>query len=264
MSAEPLPAALPSPLSVTDRDGVRIFTLDRPAARNAVDFALAEALSGALLDFDADPGARIGILTGAGGTFCAGMDLKAFANGEPLPTIAGRGFAGLTEAPPTKVLIAAVEGHALAGGFELALACDLIVAAETARFGLPEVKRGLAARGGGLLRLPRRMPFHLAMEYLLTGDMLDAARAQAFGLVNQLTPAGGALEAALALAARIAANGPLAVAASKRVVVESADWSTAEMFERQRDLLAPVFASADAREGARAFSEKRPARWTGT
>lgn len=256
-------APVVSPLSVTDRGGVRVFTLNRPEARNAVNFALAEALSDALQAFDADPSARIGILTGAGGTFCAGMDLKGFARGEPLPTIAGRGFAGLTEAPPEKVLIAAVEGYALAGGFELALACDLIVAAEDAKFGLPEVKRGLAARGGGLLRLPRRIPFHVAMEFLLTGDMLDAPRAQGYGLVNRLTPSGGALDAALELAARIEANGPMAVAATKRVVIASADWPADEMFGRQRSMLAPVFASADAKEGARAFAEKRPARWTG-
>lgn len=253
-----------SPLLIDNRGDVRIFTLNRPEVRNAVNFALADALSDALQAFEADPDARIGILTGAGATFCAGMDLKGFASGEPLPTIAGRGFAGLTEAPPKKVLIAAVEGYALAGGFELALACDLIVAAENARFGLPEVKRGLAARAGGLLRLPRRMPFHLAMEYVLTGDMLEAPVAHANGLVNRLVPANGALDSALELAARIAANGPLAVAASKKIVVESGNWSFDDMFERQRGVLAPVFASADAKEGARAFAEKRPPCWTGT
>src|SRR5690606_28007307 len=157
--------------------------------------------------------------------------------------------AGLVEAPPKKVLIAAVEGYALAGGFELALACDLIVAARDAKFGLPEVRRGLIASGGGLLRLPRRMPFHLAMEYALTGEVLGAEQAHRHGLVNRLAEPGQAIEAALALAADIAANGPLAVAATKRVIVESADWDRAEMFERQRPITAPVFASADAKEG---------------
>jgi enoyl-CoA hydratase len=165
--------------------------------------------------------------------------------------------------PPAKPLIAAVEGYALAGGFELALACDLIVAARDAQFGLPEVKRGLAASAGGLLRLPKRLPYHVAMECILTGDMFGAERLAQLGLVNRLTEPGGALDAALALAQTIAANGPLAVAASKQVASQSGEWPLAEMFDRQAVITAPVFSSQDAREGAAAFAEKRPPVWKG-
>jgi enoyl-CoA hydratase len=190
------------------------------------------------------------------------MDLKAFARGER-PTIPGRGFAGLAERPPEKPLIAAVEGYALAGGCELALSCDLIVAARDAKFGLPEVKRGLVAGAGGLVRLPRRVPGQIAMEMALTGDSIGAERACAFGLVNRITEPQAALGEALAMARQIAVNGPLAVRVSKSVITRSVDWPTAEAFERQQPLIEPVFASADAQEGARAFAEKRPPVWQG-
>lgn len=243
-------------------DGILVVTLSRPAARNAIDTATAVAIGAAMDRLDSDASLVSGIVTGAAGTFCAGMDLRAFLAGER-PSIPGRGFAGIVERPSTKPLIAAVEGYAIAGGFEIALACDMIVAAQDARFGLPEVRRGLVAAGGGLMRLPQRVPYHLAMEWALTGEMIPAARAHEVALVNHLTAPGAALEVALELARTIAANGPLAVAATKRTVVESAEWSRAEMFERQRAITEPVRASQDAREGALAFKEKRPPRWQG-
>ncbi|MBF6347658.1 MULTISPECIES: crotonase/enoyl-CoA hydratase family protein [Nocardia] len=247
---------------VDAQDGVLVVTLNRPAARNAVNLAMAEAVAAAMTELDTSPDLTVGVLTGAGGTFCAGMDLKAFLRGES-PVIPGRGFLGLVEAPPEKPLIAAVEGYALAGGCEAVLAADLVVAARTAKFGIPEVKRGLAAAAGGLMRLPRRIPPAVALELALTGDLFDAERALSLGLVNRLADEGQALESALDLARSIAANGPLAVRASKKVIRESADWSQDEMFERQRAITGPVFASADAQEGARAFAEKRPPRWRG-
>jgi enoyl-CoA hydratase len=170
---------------------------------------------------------------------------------------------GITETPPRKPLIGAAEGWALAGGFELLLACDLVVAAETARFGVPEVKRSLVAAGGAALQLPRRVPYALALELLLTGEPLAAPRAAAIGLVNRVTPEGGALAGALELAATIASNGPLAVAATKAIARGSADWTFEEGWRRQAELVGPVFASEDAREGATAFAEKRAPVWRG-
>lgn len=247
---------------VEQRDRILIITINRPKAKNAVNAAVANGLAEAVDRLDGDPGLSVGILTGAGGSFCAGMDLKAFARGE-LPIVEGRGM-GFTERPPVKPLIAAVEGYALAGGTELALATDLIVASRESAFGIPEVKRGLVAGGGGLLRLPHRIPPAIAMELALTGDNLPAERAHKLGLVNALAEPGRALEEAIALAEKIAANGPLAVAATKRIIVESRGWSPENMFAEQNKLLAPVFASNDAKEGAIAFAEKRPPRWTGS
>jgi len=237
---------------------VLVVTIDRPEARNAVNLAVAEGIATALGQLDGEDALRVGILTGAGGTFCAGMDLKAFVAGER-PYVAGRGFAGIVQGPPRKPLIAAVEGWAVAGGLEIALACDLIVAARDARFGIPEVKRGLVAAGGALIRLPRRIPYHLAMELALTGDPIGAERAHAVGIVSRLAEPGEAVAAARELAAAIAANGPLAIAATKRILVadEAGAW------ERQAEIADPVFASEDAREGARAFAEKRPPEWRG-
>jgi enoyl-CoA hydratase len=242
--------------------GVLLITLNRPDARNAVNLAVAEGIAAALDELDGDRGLSVGVLTGAGSGFCAGMDLKAFVRGER-PVVAGRGFAGVTQRPPDKPLIAAVEGYALAGGFELVLACDLVVAAETATFGIPEVKRGLVAAAGGLLRLPTRIAYHQAMELALLGNHIPAARARELGLVNRLVAEGTALEAALALAAEITANGPLAVAASKKIVAAARGWSDEEMWERQAEIAGPVSASKDAIEGARAFAEKRAPVWSG-
>jgi enoyl-CoA hydratase len=239
-------------------EGVLTITIDRPEARNAVDRDTAEALSQCFRRLDADPGLRAGILTGAGGTFSAGMDLKAYARGES-PIVAGLGFAGLTRAPRTTPLIAAVEGWALGGGTEMALACDLIVAARDARFGLPEVKRGIVAPEGGLLRLPQRIPHTIAAELLLTGEPLPAVRAAELGLVNRLTEPGAALTGAGTLAATIAANAPLAVAAVKQVL----DAGAALTFDQQDAIVAGALRSRDAAEGARAFAEKRPPRWEG-
>ncbi|CDO86505.1 enoyl-CoA hydratase [Mycobacterium triplex] len=247
---------------VEQRGRILIITINRPKAKNAVNSAVANGLAAAVDRLDAEPGLSVGILTGAGGSFCAGMDLKAFARGE-LPIVEGRGM-GFTERPPVKPLIAAVEGYALAGGTELALATDLIVASKDSAFGIPEVKRGLVAGGGGLLRLPQRIPPAIAMELALTGENLSAERAAALGMVNVLAEPGKALDAAIDLAERIAANGPLAVAATKRIIVESRGWSPEEMFAEQNKLLAPVFSSNDAKEGAIAFAEKRAPQWTGT
>jgi enoyl-CoA hydratase len=247
---------------VETRDNVLVITLSRPEAKNAVNAAVATGLAAALDRLDAEPGLSVGVLTGAGGTFSAGMDLKGFLRGES-PVVEGRGLGGLTEAPPRKPLIAAVEGWALAGGFEMVLACDLVVASREARFGLPEVKRSLVAGAGGLLRLPHRLPYHVAMELALTGDPLDAETAHRYGLVNRLVEPGTALEGALQLAAQVAANGPLALAATKEIVRRSLDWTEAEGFKAQMDIMLPVFGSEDAREGATAFAEKRAPRWQG-
>lgn len=247
---------------VEQRGRILLITINRPKARNAVNAAVSRGLADAMDRLDSDPGLSVAVLTGAGGSFCAGMDLKAFARGERVD-IEGRGL-GFTQSPPAKPLIAAVEGFALAGGTEVALATDLIVAARDAAFGIPEVKRGLVAGGGGLLRLPRRIPYAVAMELALTGDNLPAERAHELGLVNVLAEPGGALEAALALAEKITANGPLAVAATKKIIVEAGNWSAEEQWSKQFKILAPVFASKDAMEGSVAFAEKRAPKWTGT
>ncbi len=248
---------------ITERDaGVLTITLNRPAAKNAANRALAQGVAAAIDELEGDDELRVAILTGAGGTFCSGMDLKAFVSGET-PQIEGRGFAGLTEYRSSKPLIAAVEGYALAGGFELAISCDLIVAAEDSKFGIPEVKRGLAAAAGGLVKLPKQIPSRIAMELALTGDFISASRAYELGLINRVCAPGEALDDARALAERIVANGPLAVAASLKAVSGAQDWSSEEMFERQQEIVMPVFTSEDAIEGATAFAEKRAPRWKG-
>ena len=250
------------PVLVEKHGGTLVITINRPRQRNAVNRAVSLAVAAALDELDAEPGLRVGIITGQDGNFCSGMDLKAFVDGER-PELEGRGFGGLTEASPAKPLIAAVEGFALAGGCELALACDLIVAAEDAWFGLPEVCRGLVAGSGGLVRLGRRIPAAIALEYALTGERMPASVAHGWGLVNRLTPSGGALQEALKLAERITANAPLSVAMSKRIMRESVDWPLEGIWERQRPLAESVLASEDAKEGARAFGEKREPVWAG-
>jgi len=243
-------------------DGIMTVTLNRPKAKNAANKALAVGVAAAMDELDSNDDIRVAILTGAGGTFCSGMDLKAFVTGE-MPMVEGRGFAGITEKPPQKPLIAAVEGYALAGGLELMITCDLIVAADNAKFGIPEVKRGLAAAAGGLIRLPRQIPSRLAMELALTGDFITAERAERMGLINRVVPAGTALDAAKELAAAICANGPLAVRISKQVVTQSGDWSSEEMWQKQQEVVMPIFTSEDAIEGATAFAEKRAPNWKG-
>ena len=256
MSAEDQPV-------LTERHGrVLTITINRPDQRNAVNAALAEGVGKALDELDADGDLSVGVLTGAGGFFCAGMDLGAFVKGES-PWFGDRGFAGIAQRASRKPLIAAIEGFAVAGGIEIALACDLIVAAKGAKLGIPEAKRALVAAGGALLRLPRRMPYHVVMELALTGDTQPAERFHHFGVVNSLAEPGSAVDVALELAERLAKNGPLALAASKRVLQEQFDWSSEEMWQRQGEITGPVFASEDAKEGANAFKEKREPVWRG-
>lgn len=245
-----------------ERDGIFVITIDRPEARNAIDGATARALAAAVDQLDARDDLMVGILTGAGGVFSAGMDLKAFAAGDT-PVVPGRGFAGITRARIRTPLIAAVEGYALGGGTEMALACDMIVAARNATFGQTEVHFGIVPPEGGMVRLPERLPRNIAMELLLTGDPLPAERAEVFGMVNHLTEPGQALNKALELATRIAHNAPLAVTAVKRVVNERTAFRDQDALAEQDQIVAPVLASQDAQEGARAFAEKRPPHWQG-
>jgi enoyl-CoA hydratase len=244
------------------RGNVLLITINRPEVRNAVNAAVAAGIAGALEELDGDDGLSVGVLTGAGGFFCAGMDLGAFVKGES-PWFGDRGFAGIAQRASRKPLIAAIEGFAVAGGMEIALACDLIVAAKGAKLGIPEAKRSLLAAGGALLRLPRRMPYHVVMELALTGDPMPAERFYEFGVVNRLAEPGSAVEVAFELAERLAKNGPLALLASKRILQEQFDWSTAEMWEKQGAISGPVFASEDSKEGANAFKEKREPVWKG-
>jgi enoyl-CoA hydratase len=260
MSADP--AVLSEPVLAERRGNVLLITLNRPEVRNAVNAALAAGVAGALDELDGDDSLSVGVLTGAGGFFSAGMDLGAFVKGES-PWFGDRGFAGIAQRASRKPLIAAIEGFALAGGMEIALACDLIVAAKGAKLGIPEAKRSLVAAGGALLRLPRRMPYHVVMELALTGEPQPAERFHHFGLVNSLAEPGGAVEVALELAERLAKNGPLALVASKRILQEQFDWSSEEMWQRQGEISGPVFASEDAKEGANAFKEKREPVWRG-
>ncbi len=244
-----------------EEDGILIITINRPEAKNAMTKAASEGIAAALDRLDSDDNLRVGILTGAGGTFCSGMDLKGFLRGES-PSVEGRGFGGLTEQKPVKPLLAAVEGYALAGGLELMIACDLVVANSSSKFGIPEAKRGLAAAAGGLMVLPDLIPHKVAMELALTGEFIDAARAHQIGLINKVTD-GPALDAAKELARTITANGPVAVRVSKQIIEESRSWPIAERYEKQAALLPQVFMSQDAREGSAAFAEKRKPNWTG-
>jgi enoyl-CoA hydratase len=247
---------------VERRGAVQVIVINRPEARNALNGAVAAGIRDAVDELDGRDELRAGVLTGAGGTFSSGMDLKAFLGGE-VPSFPGRGLCGITQTPPRKPLVGAAEGWALAGGFELLLACDLVVAGASARFGVPEVKRSLVAGAGGALLLAQRVPRALALELLLTGDPIDAARAAEIGLVNRVVPEGGALEAAVELAGRIAANGPLAVLATKQIAHHGGDWDPEQRWAQAAALVAQVFTSHDAREGARAFAEKRDPVWQG-
>ncbi len=255
-------ATAEEPVLTERRDNVLLITLNRPEVRNAVNAALAAGVAGALDELDGDDSLSVGVLTGTGGFFCAGMDLGAFVRGES-PWFGDRGFAGIAQRASRKPLIAAIEGFAVAGGMEIALACDLIVAAEGAKMGIPEAKRSLVAAGGALLRLPRRIPYHVVMELALTGDPLPAERFHELGLVNRIAEPGSAVDVALELAGALAKNGPLALAASKQILQEQFDWSSAEMWDKQGTISGPVFASEDANEGASSFKEKRQPVWQG-
>ncbi len=259
-------AELPPPPALTvlhERRGpVLVLTLNRPERRNAVDLATAELLEWSLDWFEADPALRVAVITGSDGTFCAGADLKAVASGQ-FPVTEKGGPLGITARPVAKPMIAAVEGHALAGGCELALVSDLVVASTTSQFGLPEPKRGLVAVAGGVLRLSQRLPRNVAMEMVLTGNPQPATRMAELGLVNRLAEPGAVLDAALALAEEIIANAPLSVAASKRIVEESPDWPVAEAFDRQSAIGMDAILSEDAAEGTLAFVEKRAPVWRG-
>ena len=250
------------PLLTERRDRILLITLNRPDARNAVNLAMAEGMSAALDELDSDDGLSVGVIAGEGKGFSSGMDLKAFVAGER-PYYEDRGFAGIVQRPPEKPIVAAVEGFAVAGGFEVALACDLIVAARDARIGIPEVKRGLVAAGGALRKLPRRLPGAVAMELALTGETIDAERGAELGLVNRLAEPGKALETALGLAEQVSANATLALRASKTVLASQYSWDDKAFWEKQGELVGPVFTSEDAIEGATAFAEKRDPDWKG-
>lgn len=247
------------------RDGVLVITLNRPDVRNALNLAVLGALAGALDALDADPALSAGVLTGAPPCFSAGMDLRAFVAGEEMweGGGTGRGMKRIVSGPCAKPLIAAVEGFAVAGGFELALACDIIVSGRSARFGIPEVKRSIVAGGGALRHLPRRVGPGVAMKLALTGDPVDGAVAGELGLVDIVVDDGRAIDEALELAHAIGRNGPLAVAASKQILRQQAGWSDDEFWARQSALVEPVMRSDDAREGSIAFAEKREPTWTG-
>jgi enoyl-CoA hydratase len=247
------------------RDHIAIITLNRPEARNAISPEVSRTMATLLDEVEADPALRAVVLTGRGEVFSAGADLKVVAQGNANDIARGKGgFAGIVTRDFPKPLIAAVNGPALAGGFEIVLSCDLVVAAEGARFGIPEVKRGLMAAAGGLIRLPKRIPLAIALELAMTGDPIDAPRALQLGLVNRVVPAGQVIDQAIALAERIGENSPVAVRNSRQLVREAAEMSEADGWRRTLELMMPVFESGDAIEGATAFAEKRPPVWHST
>jgi len=251
------------PVVVTDFGDVLVIKLNRPHVRNAMNLGAATALAAALDRLDADEGLRCGVLLSVGPVFCAGMDLKAVAAGEPRPITPDRGGLGIVGKGPDKPLVAAVQGPAVGGGLEVALACDVIIASDDASFGLPEVKRGQVAAGGGVVRLPRRLPFHVAAEMLLTGDPIPAERAATLGLVNAVVARAELADRAVATARRIAANAPLAVRATKELMYATLDWPGTQALELQEPIVDRIRRSKDAAEGARAFTEKRPPVWLG-
>lgn len=252
-----------APSVTTEANGaILVITINRPDARNAVDSTVAAGVAEALEKLDGDGALKVGVLTGAGKGFSAGMDLKAFVSGG-LPVAGDRGFAGIVQRSCRKPLVAAVEGFALAGGLEIALACDLIVAGKSARLGIPEVGVGLFAGAGALLRLPRRVGLGNSMRLALTGQPIDAEEARRIGLVDVVVEGGQALAAAIELARTIAKNAPLGVAASKQVLVEGFTKPEDEFWKWQQAILQKVFTSKDAIEGATAFAEKRPPNWKG-
>ncbi len=251
------------PRILTERRGpIFVVTINRPEAKNAFDATTSAAMNAAMDEFEREEGLFVGVITGAGGTFSAGADLKEAASGakrEPLP----RGGFGVFAKPPRKPLIAAVEGYAVGGGLELCLACDLIVAARNAKFGLPEVRHNVVAIGGALFRLPRRMPYHLVMELALTGEFRDAEFFHRLGVVNRLAEPSGALDAALEFAERLLANGPTALSASKEIIQRSGDWTDEQAWREQMNYAKRALEAEDRHEGLRAFAEKRKPQWKG-
>lgn len=268
-----MPESSNADVVLTERQGhVLVITLNRPKAHNALTPKLLLKLGEAFDQLGRDSELRAAVLTGAGGTFCAGMDLKQFSSGfgdkfalPKAPVAKVKGLAAMARAlrlqQAPKPIVAAVEGNALAGGFEFMYQCDLAVAAENAQLGLPEVRRGLIAFGGVLTTLPQRLPIHLANELALLGQPITAERAQQMGLVNRVVPQGQSLETAIELAQGIAANAPQAVAATRQVMLESKDWTIRSAYARQLAKCLPVLASRDAREGAKAFAQKREPNW---
>ncbi len=255
-------------VTISRYGAVALITLNRPMAMNAVNSQLSTELGNAVEQLSADRSLAVGVITGSGRAFCAGADLKEVAAGRSVyaPEHPEWGFAGLVQHFVDKPLIAAVNGFALGGGTELMLACDLAVISQDATLGLPEVKRGLIAGAGGLIRLPRQVPLKIAMEAALTGDEISAQTAAQWGLVNRLVPKDDVVAAALSLAAKVAANAPLAVRASKRTIHKSAefgsDWSQ-EVWKMSGHEFRQVIKTRDAAEGPRAFAEKRPPNWSG-
>ena len=256
----------PAELVTFERRGnIALLTLNRPNARNAISPEVSQTMAGLLDEIEADAALRAVVLTGAGDVFSAGADLKVVAAGRGMEISRGKGnFAGLVTRDFPKPIIAAVNGPALAGGFEIVLSCDLVIAADTARFGIPEVQRGLMAAAGGLIRLPKRVPLAVALELAMTGDPIDADRALSLGLVNRVVARGEVLDAACTLAERIGENSPIAVRLSRQLVREAAEMPEADGWRRTNELAVQIFASGDAVEGATAFAEKRKPVWKST
>jgi len=245
------------------RGRTAVVTINRPDARNAVNGEVAETMESTLDELERDDDVRVVVVTGAGPTFCAGADLKAVSRGGGGEVATKRGgFAGFTHRDFPKPVIAAVNGPAVAGGFEIVLACDIVVAADEAVFGIPEVKRGLFAAAGGLIRLPKRVALPLAMELALTGDTIDAQRAYTVGLANRVVPRDRVVDEAVAIADRIAGHPQLAVLNARRMVREALDLPEADAWKRSNELAIEVFRRPDAIEGATAFSEKRDPNWS--
>ena len=244
------------------RGSTALLTLNRPDARNAISPEVSQTMAGLLDDIEADPALRVVVLTGSGEVFSAGADLKVVAQGRGMEIARGKGgFAGIATRNFPKPVIAAVNGPALAGGFEIVLSCDLVVAAETAQFGIPEAKRGLMAAAGGLIRLPKRVSRAIALELAMTGDPIGADRALDLGLINRVVPREQVVDEACALADRIGENSPIAVRLSRQLVREAAELSEADGWKRTNELAVEIFASGDAVEGATAFAEKRKPVW---
>jgi enoyl-CoA hydratase len=249
-------------VELEQRGPIAILTLNRPEARNAISPEVSQAMAGLLDAIETDEELRAVVLTGAGDVFSAGADLKVVAQGRGMEIARAKGgFAGVVNRDFPKPMIAAVNGPALAGGFEIVLSCDLVIAADTARFGIPEVQRGLMAAAGGLIRLPKRVPLAVALELAMTGDPIDAPRALSLGLVNRVVPRDRVLDEAFALGERIGENSPIAVRLSRQLVREAAELPEADGWRRTNELALQVFASGDAVEGATAFAEKRKPVW---